>query len=372
VAYVYKKTRTAPDGRTVTARTYTCVFKDPTRPPPHRGTAPGYRDKQASEAKARKLEAEAARRAEGLPVTDATHRARPLLTDVHPEYLADLATRGLSKAHRDDCRKMIKRAVRLCRWRTLGDVAAARMKKLMAALRRTGRSVRTANAYLTLVRGLTRWCVEQGYLPADPLAAIRPLRQPRGTERPHRRAAYTPDELARLLAAAPGGRARAYAAAAYSGLRRVELRRLQPRDVHLSDPARPQWALRPEVSKNRHAYTLPMLPEAAAVLRDVLAAHAGGPCDPLFPTVPRVQTLYADLAAAGVPRVRPDGRKLDFHALRYFFATQMANRLPIQKVKVLMRHRTIQMTIDLYADLGLEDVGDDVWTLPPLSGGTAP
>ena len=42
----------------------------------------------------------------------------------------------------------------------------------------------------------------------------------------------------------------------------------------------------------------------------------------------------------------------------------MGRVLPIQKVKILMRHKAIRMTADLYMQLGLEDVGEEVWTLP--------
>jgi len=40
--------------------------------------------------------------------------------------------------------------------------------------------------------------------------------------------------------------------------------------------------------------------------------------------------------------------------------------LPIQTVKLLMRHLTLGMTADLYADLEMEDVAEEVWVLPAL------
>lgn len=45
--------------------------------------------------------------------------------------------------------------------------------------------------------------------------------------------------------------------------------------------------------------------------------------------------------------------------------------LPIQKVKVLMCHKNIRETADLYTDLGLEDVAEELWKLSPVSGSTA-
>jgi hypothetical protein len=40
--------------------------------------------------------------------------------------------------------------------------------------------------------------------------------------------------------------------------------------------------------------------------------------------------------------------------------------MPIQKVKVLMRHKTISQTVNTYMELGLADIGEEVWNLPNL------
>jgi hypothetical protein len=37
-----------------------------------------------------------------------------------------------------------------------------------------------------------------------------------------------------------------------------------------------------------------------------------------------------------------------------------------------MRHSTIKLASDTYTDLGLEDIGQTVWTLPPLAGAKVP
>ncbi len=82
--------------------------------------------------------------------------------------------------------------------------------------------------------------------------------------------------------------------------------------------------------------------------------------------MPRIKTLDRDLNRAGLEKRNAEGRSLDFHALRYFFCTQMARSMPIQKVRMLMRHQTMRQTCDLYLDLGIDDIGGDVWTLSPL------
>lgn len=82
--------------------------------------------------------------------------------------------------------------------------------------------------------------------------------------------------------------------------------------------------------------------------------------------IPRVDSLYLDMAAANIARQDGRGRWADFHSFRYFFCTQMAAIYPIQKVKALMRHCSINQTADLYLDLGLTDVAEDCWFLEPL------
>ena len=77
-------------------------------------------------------------------------------------------------------------------------------------------------------------------------------------------------------------------------------------------------------------------------------------------------TLHADLERANIPRQDDQGRWADFHSFRYTFCTLLGKAMPIQKVKVLMRHSTIKLTADLYTDLGIEDLGAEVWNLPTL------
>jgi integrase len=62
------------------------------------------------------------------------------------------------------------------------------------------------------------------------------------------------------------------------------------------------------------------------------------------------------------------GRHAHFHSLRYTFCRLMGEVLPIQKVKVLMRHATISLTADLYGKLGIDDLGEEVWNLSPRPG----
>jgi integrase len=308
------------------------------------------------------------------------------------EYLADLVRRGSPEggSHRRDVGKQLAKAGRACGWKNLTDATAQGFTAFLDDLRDKGRAPRTLNKYHQCVSAFLRWCKAppRRWLAANPLDGLTRAKGGRQARRRLRRA-YAPDELARLLAAAPDRRRVVYEVAAYSGLRREELRRLRKRDCDPTGP-RPRWHLRPEVSKNGLPWNLPMLPECAAVPRPLWEAlpspdslvfgaargeakgRRGRPRPDAGPGVPKIGSLYDDLQRAGIERVDARGRHADFHSLRYTFCKAVGTALPIQKVKLLMRHLTLGMTADLYADLEMEDVAQEVWDLPPLFKPAAP
>jgi integrase len=80
--------------------------------------------------------------------------------------------------------------------------------------------------------------------------------------------------------------------------------------------------------------------------------------------MPRTRTHHKDLRRAKIPRQDGEGRWIDFHSFRYFFCTLLARKLPIQVVRMLMRHRNIRETCDLYMDLGLDDAAEAALAIP--------
>ncbi len=95
--------------------------------------------------------------------------------------------------------------------------------------------------------------------------------------------------------------------------------------------------------------------------------------NPAWPPPPRRPAhlhLQGASKAGRHPRKDARGRWADFHSLRYTSCTWMARRHAIEYVQRLMRHPTIKLTADWYNDLGLEDIGQSVWSLPPLSTAT--
>jgi integrase len=108
----------------------------------------------------------------------------------------------------------------------------------------------------------------------------------------------------------------------------------------------------------------PMLPECAAVLEKLCVGMH--PTQKVFPSVPIPRTFNRDLRRVGVAKRDERGRQAGFHAPRYFFCTLTGRWLPIQTVRLLMRHRDIRTTCNLYMDLGIEDVAAETSKLPRL------
>ncbi|HEV3260422.1 MAG TPA: site-specific integrase [Gemmataceae bacterium] len=170
-----------------------------------------------------------------------------------------------------------------------------------------------------------------------------------------------PDELRRLLDAAPRHRDR-YLVAALTGLRSRELSLVEKRDFDL---AAGLWTCRPEVDKEGQGWRLPILPDLRPELARLLLALPD-PTSRLFPRRLGNGTLDRHLAWAKIPNLDPQGRRVHFHSLRYTFCTLCARQLPIQTVQRFMRHADIRRTVNLYLDLGLEHLAAAVETLPPL------
>lgn len=100
---------------------------------------------------------------------------------------------------------------------------------------------------------------------------------------------------------------------------------------------------------------------------------AAGPADKIVPArgpfglrVPRPKTFREDLKAAGIEAVDAEGRHADFHSFRDFFCTLLAKKLPVQHVRMLMLHKYISKKLIVSMQLGLSDLGEEVWAIPPL------
>jgi integrase len=113
------------------------------------------------------------------------------------------------------------------------------------------------------------------------------------------RRAFTAEEFSRLVNVA-GERRIIYLVAAFTGLRRGELAKIEWRDVHV-DGSQPYILVRSSVAKNAKLVAQPLPPKIASALRAFRRADVG-PRDLVFkPLMSRMHRFRADLAAAGIP-----------------------------------------------------------------------
>ena len=348
------------------------VYQDATG---RRVTKKGYRDKEATQALADRLERDVARARHGLtPPTD------PALALISWEraldlWLAQLRHDNLDEVYIANMQRLATKIATGCRWTTLASIRADRVREWLLDVKANGvpdplgvrkkkpPSDRTIDQYLEVVKRFLTWCCSQNppYLEANPLDGLRKIQKPK---RVRRRRALSLEELRRLLAAA-GPREPVYTIAALTGLRKDELRQLQWRDVRL-DQVKPAIQLRPEANKSRREDRVPLNDQATAVLRALRPMNAA-PLDPVFASIPTLDTLKRDLKKAGISYKDEEGRQFDFHSFRYCFATMLANaNVPIRTAIELMRHKDPRLTLQIYTDAGQLDTDVAVDRLPRL------
>ena len=84
--------------------------------------------------------------------------------------------------------------------------------------------------------------------------------------------------------------------------------------------------------------------------------------------VPRKDRFKKHRLKAGIPAQDERGRWADFHSLRYTFCLWMSRLFPIEVVSKLMRHSSLNLTAQIYLDLGLDREGEGEWVLPRVHG----
>ncbi len=164
-----------------------------------------------------------------------------------------------------------------------------------------------------------------------------------------RRRAFTDEEFNRLLAVA-GERKIVYQAAAFTGLRVGELQQLIWGDMKLDDP-RPHILVRAATAKNRREAIVPLHPQLLAELKVAKPTNVAD-TQPVFSHLSNAdRQIRRDLDAAGIQRIDTMGRKLDFHCLRYTFATKLARSgISMRLAQELMRHSDPRLTANIYTD----------------------
>ncbi len=336
----------------------------------------GCRDRAATDALARKLEADVLLRKRGIVDAKAEKlvesRTRPIEEHIS-DFEAVLNAKGNTAKHIAGTLKHIRDAVEDCGFRTVGDFDSSALSRHVKHLKERELSARTVNARLTSLKSFSAWLFRTERLRTDPFKQVAKLNA--RTDRRLRRRALTEEEICRLLTStwsAPfykglygTDRAMLYRLAIETGLRVSEIASLTKESFDLSDLSRATVTVEAAYSKRKREDVLPLRGDCAAALLDYLAQKAPGRA---FPLPPRpAEMLRQDLARAGIESENASGHVIDFHALRHTAITRLARSgIAPSVAKDLARHSTITLTMDTYTHTLIEDRRTALDKLPSM------
>ncbi|MCB1079318.1 MAG: site-specific integrase, partial [Verrucomicrobiae bacterium] len=221
---------------------------------------------------------------------------------------------------------------------------------------------KTLNEYLAHVRSFLGWLEERRRIAVNPLRVVKPLRVV--TEDTGR--AFSLPELQSLVASVPEYRALLYRVAAFTGLRRNELKRLEWSRV-VFNMERPRIELAAPRTKSKRPDPLPIHPEAFSALQRLRELSPVEEPMVFFRGVTQMPRFRKDLAAAGIADRDSRGRQLEFHSFRRTLATFLnsagvAPRLAME----LMRHRDMRLTMRDYTDRAILPAAEALASIPSL------
>ncbi len=358
MSFVFRSKRRV-NGKVRVSRTYTGQFR---LAGDSKATRVSLRvsDKQVAEDRLRGIVREAEREREGLI---APKEQRAALRRSMEGYVREYAgsRRGLNRDEKyvGELERKLFRLMRECAWSKLGDVTAHSFEAWRARQRQGGMSPKTLNEYHAAAFGFCKWLERRiGSNPICLVERIKALGDPK-----RKRRAFTPAELLRLVSVA-NERGIVYLVAAFTGLRRGELAKIEWRDVHI-DEAQPYISVRSSIAKNAKLVSQPLPVRAAAALRQCRPVNVA-PTDLVFKRlIPRMNRFRADLAAASIPYIDDKAEYADFHSLRKTFGTELAKAgVPLRVAMELMRHSDPNLTAKTYTDVGMLPIWNTVAALP--------
>jgi len=361
-----------------------------------------FTDYEASLELARKIAKKAALASVGAGDPFEEHRQIPIAQHLD-EFITSLKSAKRAPRYILQVENRIKRIVAGLGVKFLHELDPVAVDRFLADLaNKEKHSGITRNEYVASIKSLTKWAVTYRRMRDDVLAGLK-VTERKAIDPAHPRRALTMDEIGRLLVAAEQrpllevrmirlgpnkgkllgrvsnrvqakarrkGRERrlVYMLAAWTGLRRNEIRQLTWGDVHVDTiPAR--ITLRARTTKSKRADSLPIHPQLADALRDWKPSDAG-PGDPVISTVPHMNCLRADMSLAGIAHKDEAGRYVDFHSLRVSLATMLAaNRVSPRAAQALMRHTDPRLTASVYTDEKLLPLAAELVNVPAIPTG---
>lgn len=322
----------------------------------------GTTDKRIAQTKLLETAKEREKEAAGLlpPLTVREAAKRPL-NELLAAFLDDLRAKGRADATAAKYRKTLGKLFGRARWGLLADVTARSFCEWRA---QSGLSPKTLNDLLGALMTFLTWLYHQRFAMENPLVHVQRI-DTRATRQQYRRA-LNADELRRLLTLAPADRRMIYLFAVSTGIRRGEMLGLRWEDVTL-DGDKPSVRARASITKNRKDSELPLTLELARLLRSYRPVDMA-PFAPVFLCgLPNFRTFRRDLVRAGVPFKDEQDRRIDFHALRVTFCTNLSlAKVDPRTVMALMRHSDLRLTMKTYTDAAQLQLAEAVAKLPEI------
>jgi integrase len=349
----------------------------------------------------------------GLITTTAAAASDPIGDHVEA-FERHLISRGTEPRRVADLCRRVRTVLSLAKIGTLPELQPDHVEAAIAGMvvgqgeKKRPAAPHTKRAHVGCVGQFAKWATRQRLLLSNPIAALETVKG--GTQR--KRRAYSQDEQHALLAAALAGpemtwrhedgtrttvsgaeRYRVYRTSLETGLRSNELASLTVGSFTL-DATTPTVALADRSEKNRQGSTFPISLGLAGRLREAFRHKLDTAAAFNLPEgSQRVLMIRKDLAAAravwidlagGDPaeterrrksafgvEVDPRGRVADFHSLRNSFISNWAfSGAPLAVVSKKARHSDVNLTLRVYADLGIIDQPERPTPLPDYDAPT--
>lgn len=284
-----------------------------------------------------------------------TEAAKASLAEHLAAFVQYQTSRNISRGYTRKIDQRVTRLIAECRWKRVCDVTA---ESFIAWRHAQTLTPKTLNDYQHAIYAVVDWLKKTGRVEVNPIENVG--RVDGCGKQSFTRRAFTDDEARRLLMVSDDRRP-IYLLALHTGLRLGELRALLWDDIDLE---RSLIRLRAEATKARRADVLPITPTAQKILESL---RSNSPeVRRVFPNgVPSHHTFQADLATAGIEREDARGHKVDFHALRKTFITNLARSgVPQRHAMALARHTDPRLTASVYTDEDALPLAEAVTKLP--------
>lgn len=364
---VFRRKRRKPDGTLFATDTYSARhrFAGDSRPTT---ISLHVTRKDVAEKKAREWVAREERVRAGLIVDPVeAETAQEPIAELVEEFRESLKARGLET---DYVRKPVQRCRDLFKslgWKRVADANALELRR---RLERSNWSATTRNHYLDAAMQFYRWLHRDGRIPRNPIGDV-PRFKVAYTET-YDRAAFTNDELVRLIDPQTDDKRRLYRADVYalmvfSGLRWVEAKRLQVRDIRRDAEGFAVFIPRGKDKANRGDVI--ELPRELDPVIERLIGQRGAAELLLHGGCPTRRTFRLDCERAGIERERADGSRIVRYSSRdtYTSLLRVVARSNDQ-VRALTRHTTRGME-ERYTDRKTQGLRSVVNKMPVVVSG---